>query len=350
VSHDDIVRALDGVEVEVTAVEIDEDGRRVAVRATPSAASGTRARMKGAIRDAIQARLPAVEEVVIALAPLAPAAREPARASLPGVKDVICVGSGKGGVGKSTLTVNLAAALARDGHSVGVIDADVYGYSIPRMLGVEGEPSPHGDKIAPLRSSDGIAVISIGFFLPPRNRAIVWRGPMLHKALRQFVADVEWGELDFLFVDLPPGTGDVSMTLAELLPDARFLLITTPQPAAQTVAVRSADLAAQFGLEVAGVIENMAAFTPPQGGPKIAIFGSGGGAQLAAELRVPLLASVPLDESLRAAADEGRPLVFRDDAGLAASAIIAAARALWNPTTDAAARLATPVPSANRRW
>src|SRR5439155_18670071 len=163
---------------------------------------------------------------------------------------------------------------------------------------------------------------------PERNRAVVWRGPMLHKALRQFVADVDWGELDFLLVDMPPGTGDVSMTLAGLLPDARFLLVTTPQPVAQTVAVRAADLAAQFGLEVLGVVENMAAFTPPQGGPAVAIFGSGGGEQLAAELRVPLLASVPLDASLRAGADEGRPLVLRDDAGAAASAIVAAARAL----------------------
>jgi ATP-binding protein involved in chromosome partitioning len=330
VSHDEIVRALDGVAVEVHAVEIDGDGTRVALRATPTATQGVpRARVKAAIRHAIQTRFPAVQEVVIALAPPAPAPQAPAEPSLSGVRNVICVGSGKGGVGKSTMTVNLAAALAHDGHRVGVIDADVYGYSIPRMLGVEGEPPPSpGGQISPLLSSDGIAVMSIGFFLPPRNRAIVWRGPMLHKALRQFVADVDWGELDFLLVDLPPGTGDVSMTLAGLLPDARFLLVTTPQPAAQTVALRSADLAAQFGLEIVGVVENMAAFTPPQGGPEIAIFGSGGGAQLAAELRVPLLASVPLDESLRVAADEGRPLVLDDDARPAASAIIAAARAL----------------------
>jgi len=325
---EDVVRALEGLNVDVQAVEVSEDGARVAVRATP-AETMPRARAKQAIRGAIQAALPSVDDVVVALAPPVPAAQPPTPSALPGVQNVICVGSGKGGVGKSTMTANLAAALARDGHRVGVLDADVYGYSIPRMLGVDAEPPASGsERIAPPRSPQGIAVMSIGFFLPAGNRALVWRGPMLHKALGQFVVDVEWGELDFLLVDLPPGTGDVSMTLAGLLPGARFLLVTTPQPAAQTVAVRAADLAAQFELEVVGVIENMAAFTPPQGGPPVAMFGAGGGEQLAAELRVPLLASVPLDEALRAGADEGQPLVLRDDAGPAASAIIAAARAL----------------------
>jgi ATP-binding protein involved in chromosome partitioning len=326
----DVLRALEGLVVDVQAVEISEDGARVAVRATPTDTM-PRARAKHAIRGAVQRALPSVGDVVVALGPPTPAPQAATPSALPSVQNVICVGSGKGGVGKSTLTANLAAALVRDGHRVGVLDADVYGYSIPRMLGVAGEPpAPGSERIAPMRSPHGIAVMSIGFFLPDRNRAVVWRGPMLHKALRQFVADVDWGELDFLLVDLPPGTGDVSMTLAGLLPDARFLLVTTPQPAAQTVAVRAADLAAQFGLEVVCVLENMAAFTPPQGGPAVAIFGAGGGQQLADELRVPLLASVPLDESLRAGADEGRPLVLRDDAGPAASAIVAAARALGN--------------------
>ncbi|HEX6388337.1 MAG TPA: P-loop NTPase [Solirubrobacteraceae bacterium] len=332
-SRHEVVQALDRVGVDVHGVEISADGARVAVRATPAQAQDLpRARVKLAIREAIKDALPAVGDVVVSLGPPARAPEPPAPsapAALAGVRNVICVGSGKGGVGKSTMTANLAAALARDGHRVGVIDADVYGYSIPRMLGVDAEPpASDSERIAPLRSPQGIAVMSIGFFLPARNRAIVWRGPMLHKALRQFVADVSWDELDFLLVDLPPGTGDVSMTLAGLLPDARFVLVTTPQPAAQTVAARAADLAAQFGLEVLGVLENMAAFTPPHGGPEIAMFGSGGGEQLAAELGVPLLASVPLDEALRASADEGRPLVLRDEAGPAASAIVAAARAL----------------------
>jgi ATP-binding protein involved in chromosome partitioning len=325
---EDVVRALEGLNVDVQAVEISEDGARVSVRATPTDRM-PRARAKQAIRGAVQRALPSVGDVVVALGPPAPAPQPPTPSALPGVQNVICVGSGKGGVGKSTLTANLAAALARDGHRVGVLDADVYGYSIPRMLGVDAEPPASGsERIAPLRSPQGIAVMSIGFFLPAGNRALVWRGPMLHKALGQFVVDVEWGELDFLLVDLPPGTGDVSMTLAGLLPGARFLLVTTPQPAAQTVAVRAADLAAQFELEVVGVIENMAAFTLPQGGREIAIFGSGGGEQLAAELRVPLLASVPLDEALRAGADVGQPLVLSDDAGPAGMAIVAAARAL----------------------
>jgi len=330
-SQQDVVRALAGAGVDVHRVEVSPDGARVAVEATPAGATGvSRAHVKRAVRQSIQDALPGVRDVVVALGheeEAAPTASSPP--ALAGVQDVILVGSGKGGVGKSTLTANLAAALARDGHRVGVIDADVYGYSIPRMLGVEGEPAASANgRLAPLRSSQGIAVISIGLFLNERTRAIVWRGPMLHKALHQFVAEVDWGELDFLLVDLPPGTGDVSMTLAGLMPAARFLLVTTPQPAAQTVAVRAADLAAQFGLEVAGVLENMAAFTPLQGGPEVAIFGSGGGEQLAAELGVPLLASVPLDPSLRAGADVGEPLVLRDDAGPAAGAIVAAARAL----------------------
>ena len=330
-SQQDVIGALTGAGVDVHRVEVSEDGARVSVEATPTGGPGlSRALVKRSVRKTIQDALPGVHDVVVALRQeegAAPTAAAPP--ALAGVQNVILIGSGKGGVGKSTLTANLAAALARDGHRVGVIDADVYGYSIPRMLGVEGEPAASEDgRITPLRSRQGIAVISIGLFLPERTRAVVWRGPMLHKALHQFVAQMEWGELDFLLVDLPPGTGDVSMTLAGLMPAAGFLLVTTPQPAAQTVAVRAADLAAQFGLEVLGVLENMAAFTPTQGGPEIAIFGSGGGELLADELGVPLLASVPLDLSLRAGADVGEPLVLRDDAGPAAAAIVTAARAL----------------------
>jgi len=331
----DVVAALQGVGVSVDAVEISNDGARVAVRVTPTGESPgePRASAKGAIRRAITDALPGVDDVVVSLRAPVPA-RVPRGGPQPApdigeVRNVICIGSGKGGVGKSTLTANLAVALARDGHRVGVLDADVYGYSIPRMLGVAGEPAvPAGERMQPLRSPDDISVMSIGLFLPARNRAIVWRGPMLHKALRQFVADVDWGPLDFLLVDLPPGTGDVSMTLAGLLPDARFVLVTTPQPAAQTVAARAADLAAQFELEVLGVVENMAAFIPPDGGPPVAMFGQGGGAELAAELRVPLLASVPLDVALRIGADEGRPLVAVDPEWPAARAIVEAARAL----------------------
>ena len=242
------------------------------------------------------------------------------------VTNVVCVGSGKGGVGKSTITANLAAALASDGKRVGVLDADVWGYSIPRMFGVGGRPAVSADrKIIPLESQ-GVKIMSIGFFVE-EDAAVVWRGPMLHKALTQFLEDVEWGELDFLLVDLPPGTGDVSMTLAQLLPQAQFLIVTTPQPTAQKVARRSAEMAGKVDLEIAGVIENMAGFVTPSG-ERFAIFGEGGGQELADELDVPLLGKVPLTMPLREQADAGEPLVFSDPDDPAAQSIRQAARGL----------------------
>src|SRR4029077_18773089 len=166
------------------------------------------------------------------------------------VKNVICVASGKGGVGKSTMTANLAAALCAEGHAAGALDCDVYGYSIPRMLGVNRKPEVNAErKILPLEAAGGVKVMSIGFFVE-ENSAVVWRGPMLHKAIQQFLEDVAWGELEYLLLDLPPGTGDVSMTLSQLLPQAKFAIVTTPQPAAQTVAKRAADMAVKFDLEL----------------------------------------------------------------------------------------------------
>src|SRR5205807_1477076 len=210
------------------------------------------------------------------------------------VGNVICVGSGKGGVGKSTVTANLAAALAATGKQVGVLDADVWGYSQPRMLGLGGErPKVNAErKLIPLTAHDGISVMSIGFFIE-QDAAVVWRGPMLHKALQQFLEDVDWGELDYLLIDLPPGTGDVSMTLAQLLPQSRFVIVTTPQPVAQKVAKRAAETAERFDLAIAGVIENMSPFVSASG-ERVAIFGEGGGQLLADELDVPLLGKVPL--------------------------------------------------------
>ena len=214
------------------------------------------------------------------------------------VENVVCVGSGKGGVGKSTLTANLAAALAGEGKKVGVLDADVWGYSIPRMYGLGSTRPPVSAerKILPLEAH-GVKVMSIGFFLE-EDAAVVWRGPMLHKALQQFLEDVEWGELDYLLIDLPPGTGDVSMTIAQLLPQAKVLIVTTPQAVAQKVARRAAEMATKLKLEVVGVIENMAGFTTPTG-ERFAIFGEGGGQLLAEELEVPLLGRVPLTMALR---------------------------------------------------
>ncbi len=254
------------------------------------------------------------------------------RASLPEgalaqVANVLCIGSGKGGVGKSTLTANLAAALASEGKRAGVLDADVWGYSIPRMYGL-GATRPQVSaerKIIPLQAH-GVSVMSIGFFVE-EDAAVVWRGPMLHKALTQFLNDVDWGALDYLLIDLPPGTGDVSMTLAQLLPAAQFVVVTTPQPAAQKVARRAAQMAHKVSLEIAGVIENMSAFKTPSG-ESFAIFGEGGGRELADELDVPLLGSVPLTMPLRAHADGGVPLVTGDPSDPAAEAIRHIARGL----------------------
>jgi ATP-binding protein involved in chromosome partitioning len=254
------------------------------------------------------------------------------RASLPAgalaqVANVLCVGSGKGGVGKSTLTANLAAALTAEGRRVGVLDADVWGYSIPRMYGL-GATRPDVSaqrKIIPLESQ-GVKVMSIGFFVE-EDAAVVWRGPMLHKALTQFLQDVEWGALDYLLVDLPPGTGDVSMTLAQLLPQARFLIVTTPQPTAQKVARRAAQMANKVDLEIGGVIENMSGFTTPSG-ERFAIFGEGGGDELADELDVPMLGRVPLTMPLREHADGGVPLVIEDPDDPASQAIHQVARGI----------------------
>ena len=244
------------------------------------------------------------------------------------VSNVICVGSGKGGVGKSSVTANLAAALASDGKRVGVLDADVWGYSQPRMLGVSGQrPNVTEErKLIPIEGPEGIGVMSIGFFVE-QDAAVVWRGPMLHKALQQFLEDVDWGVLDYLLIDLPPGTGDVSMTLAQLLPQAKFLIVTTPQPVAQKVAARSAEMAAKLKLEICGVIENMSGFVTPSG-ERFQIFGEGGGQLLAEELDVPLLAKVPLTMPLREQSDAGLPLVLSNPDDPAAQALRQGARGL----------------------
>lgn len=262
------------------------------------------------------------------------------------VANVICVGSGKGGVGKSSVTANLAAALAAEGKSVGVLDADVWGYSQPRMFGLGAtRPKVNGERrIVPPEAHDGIKVMSIGFFIE-EDAAVVWRGPMLHKALQQFLEDVDWGALDYLLVDLPPGTGDVGMTLAQLLPEARFLLVTTPQPVAQKVARRSAEMAGKVRLEIAGVVENMSGFVTP-GDERFEIFGEGGGQLLADELGVPLLGKVPLTMPLREQADAGTPLVHANPDDPAAQAVREVARGLIALTPVALPVMQTVAPAA----
>jgi ATP-binding protein involved in chromosome partitioning len=222
---------------------------------------------------------------------------------------VIAVGSGKGGVGKSTTTVNLAASLAKFGHSVGLLDADVWGFSIPRMLGVHERPTVVDNMIMPPEVF-GVKVVSIGLFTTEDN-PVVWRGPMLHKALQQFLSDVHWDEPEYLLVDLPPGTGDVAISIAQFLPGAAMAVVTTPQAVAEKVAQRAGFMAEKTGLKVAGVIENMSYFRGDDG-KVYRIFGQGGGAALAERLGVPLLGEIPIDPALRELADIGAPIVLQE--------------------------------------
>ena len=235
---------------------------------------------------------------------------------------VIGVSSGKGGVGKSTVTVNLAVALARAGHSVGLLDADVYGFSVPKMLGTDHDPIILGDVVIPT-SKHGVKCLSMGYFVPD-DQPVIWRGPMLHKAIEQFLSDAYWGQPDFVLVDMPPGTGDVALTLAQVMPKAEIIVVTTPQPAAQRVAQRSAFAARRLKLSVRGVVENMSWFTGDDE-KRYELFGAGGGATLAADLGVPLLGQVPLVNAVRQGADDGKPIVAVDPESETAQAFIAIA-------------------------
>ena len=236
---------------------------------------------------------------------------------------VIAVASGKGGVGKSSVTVNLAAAMAADGLRVGVLDADVWGFSVPRMMGVSGKPVGFNNMILPLEAY-GVKVISMGFFVPEET-PVIWRGPMLHKAIEQFLGDVYWGELDVLLADLPPGTGDVSISLASFLPGAQMLVVTTPQEAARKVAERAGKMAERTNLRPIGVVENMSFYICPHCGDREDIFGAGGGLEAAETLSVPLLAQVPLVPAVRAGGDDGIPIVVSHPESPASVALIEAA-------------------------
>jgi ATP-binding protein involved in chromosome partitioning len=320
----------------VRSIEIAEGGRVEVVVALTTAGCPIRSHFEQAVAQQV-GELEGVTEVAVGFDVLSDEEKGRLQQSLgrgrlpegalAQVKNVVCVASGKGGVGKSTMTANLAAALSAEGHAAGALDCDVYGYSIPRMLGVNRKPEVNAErKILPLEAAGGVKVMSIGFFVE-ENAAVVWRGPMLHKAIQQFLEDVAWGELEYLLLDLPPGTGDVAMTLSQLLPQAKVALVTTPQPAAQTVARRSAEMAAKFDLELLGVIENMSGFTTP-GGERFTIFGEGGGQLLADELEVPLLGRVPLSEELREHADSGAPLVVAEPDAPASQAIRQIARGI----------------------
>ncbi|NII65133.1 ATP-binding protein involved in chromosome partitioning [Cellulomonas uda] len=244
---------------------------------------------------------------------------------------VFAIASGKGGVGKSSVTANLAVAMAADGLRVGVVDADIYGFSIPRMLGVDRPPTKVDDMLLPPVAHD-VKVVSIGMFVPP-GQPVVWRGPMLHRALQQFLADVFWGDLDVLLLDLPPGTGDIAISVAQLLPGSQIVVVTTPQAAAAEVAERAGSVAVQTRQQVVGVVENMSWLEQPDGS-RLELFGSGGGEHVAARLTqltgaaVPVLGQVPIDVTLREGGDVGEPVVLSHPDSPAAVALRQVARTL----------------------
>lgn len=238
---------------------------------------------------------------------------------------VVAVSSGKGGVGKSSVSTNLAVTLAQAGHKVGIIDGDIWGFSIPRMFGVDSPPVVIDESIIPPRSH-GVQVMSMDYFVPD-DKAVIWRGPMLHKAIEQFLSDVFWDAPDFLVVDMPPGTGDIAISMAQFLPRAQVLVVTTPQPTAQRVARRAALMAGQVDQEVIGIVENMSWFTGDDG-KRYELFGAGGGAALADELGVPLMAKVPLVPAMREGADVGKPVAVVAPDSEAASAFVTLAKAV----------------------
>jgi ATP-binding protein involved in chromosome partitioning len=243
------------------------------------------------------------------------------RQSIPGVRNILAVGAGKGGVGKTTTSVNLAVALAQKGAQVGLLDGDVYGPNIPQMLGLSGAPEVVGENRILPPEALGIKVISMGMLVPP-DQPIIWRGPMLHGAIQQFMREVEWGELDYLVVDLPPGTGDVALSMAQSVPMAGAVVVTTPQGVAVSDVRKAVGMFRQLNIPVLGVIENMSTFVCPHCSEATEIFGSGGGAQMSRDLDIPFLGDVPIDTRVRSGGDEGRPIVSAAPDAPAAKAFI----------------------------
>jgi ATP-binding protein involved in chromosome partitioning len=331
----------------VKSVEIDADGAaRVAVYLTVSGCP-MRETITSRVTEAVGA-VPGITSVAVELDVMSTEQRQELASMLRGgqaekeipfakpgsLTRVYAVASGKGGVGKSSVTVNLAAALAADGLKVAVVDADIYGHSIPRMLGVEGRPTQVENMIMP-PSAHGVKVISIGMFTPG-NAPVVWRGPMLHRALQQFLGDVYWGDLDVLLLDLPPGTGDIAISVAQLVPNAEILIVTTPQQAAAEVAERAGTIALQTHQTIVGVIENMSGMPCPHCGEMVDVFGTGGGQTVSDALtkatgtKVPVLGNIPIDLRLRQGGDDGKPVVLTDPDSPAGVALRGIASKLGN--------------------
>ncbi|HWB65711.1 MAG TPA: Mrp/NBP35 family ATP-binding protein [Mycobacteriales bacterium] len=339
----------------VDDVAIGDDGVVTVQVLLTTAGCPLRDRINADVTEAVS-RVPGVTGVRVGLGVMSDEQKQALRAQLQGGRPqrqiqfaqpgsltrIYAIASGKGGVGKSSTTVNLAVALAETGMTVGVVDADMYGHSMPRMLGVETPPSVVDGMIVPPEAY-GVRVVSAGMFVQG-NRPIVWRGPMLHRALEQLLADVYWGDLDVLLLDLPPGTGDVAISTAQLLPNAELIVVTTPQLAAREVAERAGSIAQQTNQRLAGVIENMAGLACPHCGETVDVFGAGGGRAVAETLsellgsEVPLLGSVPIDPRLREAGDAGRPLVLSDPTSDASVALRAIAETLRSRTRGLAGR------------
>ncbi len=319
--------------------DVTVDGDRVAVTIKLTVAGcPLKAEIQRRVADAVSP-LPGVGTLHVGLDTMTPEEREGVRGGLIGKEhrgspfaegartQVILIASGKGGVGKSSVTANLAAALASRGNTVGLLDADVYGYSIPRMMGTNRTPVMLDDDLILPVEAHGVRIMSVGF-MASDDQPVIWRGPMLHKALTSFVTEVFWDDPDYLLVDLPPGTGDVSLSLANLAPTARMLIVTTPQLAAQRVAKRAATMASRVNIDVIGVVENMSWFEAPDTGVRYEILSGGGGASLAQELRVPLLGQIPLESDVARAGDDGTPLVLSRPGSPAALALDEVAAAI----------------------
>jgi ATP-binding protein involved in chromosome partitioning len=360
VSRDAVFRALEGVidpELQRSVVELDmvrdvrvDDGTVAVTIALTVPGCPLRASFEEQVATALRP-VEGIESVELSFDVLSPEEREALTRKLrggvaertPGVSvdagtRVVAVASGKGGVGKSSLTANLAAAFSRIGHKAGVLDADVYGYSIPTMLGIRQRPVAVDKMIVPPVRGD-LKVMSIGFFLD-ENSPVMWRGPMLHRALEQFLSDVHWGELDTLVVDMPPGTGDVAISLGQLLPRAEAVVVTTPHRAAQQVAVRAAQMARKTNMRLVGVVENMSF----RAGSGEELFGSGGGEALAAEVEAPLLGRIPFDPRLAAYADEGEPIVLVEPEAEVSQAIVALAEAIAATKREQGVGIVKPLP------
>jgi ATP-binding protein involved in chromosome partitioning len=283
--------------------------------------------MKEQAQQAVQA-IPGVSQVNVTMSSQVRPSVGPSQGLLaPGIRNVIPVASGKGGVGKSTVSANLALALAKSGARVGLMDADVYGPSIPTILGIDGEPEvDEQNRISPI-VQHGLKVVSMGFFMRPED-AVIWRGPMLHKTIQQFLGGVLWGELDYLIVDLPPGTGDVQLSLCQSIPITGAVIVSTPQDVALNVAQKAIAMFKKLNAPVLGIIENMSAYVCPHCGQRDEIFGTGGARRIAERLAIPFLGEIPLATPIRTSSDAGQPIVLSDPRSAAAQAFVKAAEAL----------------------